>query len=110
VDDDAQVLDLLALALGEDHAVRTAQTGAEALRLLDEEGYDLVVLDLSMPGMDGVAVKRAMDGRSYQVPVLLLSGEADLRDRAEELAASDYLAKPFCCKELSRRVAGLLSA
>jgi diguanylate cyclase len=88
VDDDRQILLILEAVLGEEHVVRTTTRGAEALRLLEQEHFDLVVLDLAMPGMGGDLIKREMDARGCRTPVLLVSGEADLPDRAAQLAVA----------------------
>ncbi len=91
------------------YAVLTASDGTEALKLASEHPLDLVLLDIGLPGPDGLAVLEAVR-RENQVPVLMISArgrEAD-RVRALDLGADDYLTKPFGVAELLARVRALL--
>ncbi len=87
-------------------AVDGAGNGGEGLRLALVERYDLVVLDLLMPGLDGLSVLRELQRKRPQLPVLILSARADLSTRLQgfALGASDYLSKPFALDELIARV------
>src|ERR1051325_5763648 len=89
--------------------VLSAADGSEALKVAAEHPLDLVLLDISLPGPDGLAVLQAVR-REMQVPVLMISArgrEAD-RVRALDLGADDYLTKPFGVAELLARVRALL--
>jgi two-component system, OmpR family, KDP operon response regulator KdpE len=91
------------------YTVLTAADGAEALKVVAEHPLDLVLLDIGMPGPDGLAVLEAVR-RDMEVPVLMISArgrEAD-RVRALDLGADDYLTKPFGVAELLARVRALL--
>jgi two-component system KDP operon response regulator KdpE len=84
-----------------------AATGEEALELLDRHHPDLILLDLVLPGIDGLAVCRAIrQDRHLDVPILILSaqGDEDAKVEALDLGADDYLTKPFGTKELLARM------
>lgn len=108
VDDDSGILATLKRNLElEGYAVVTAETGGEALSRLD--GVDLVVLDLNLPGIDGVEVCKRIR-YTNDVPVLMLTARDQIGDRVEGLdaGADDYLVKPFAAEELLARVRALL--
>src|SRR3954471_6474798 len=90
-------------------SVLTATDGAGALRLARQQDPDLVVLDLSMPGMDGLDVARALR-RESGLPIIMLTARADESDTLVglELGADDYVTKPFSPKELVARVRAVL--
>jgi DNA-binding response OmpR family regulator len=107
VDDDAEVRDLVTYTL-EDHEVRTASDGDEALREIAAEVPDVVILDIMMPGTSGLKVLELLraDPVTAALPVILLTAkaqEADL-DRGYAIGADDYVVKPFSPLELARRV------
>lgn len=85
------------------------QNGLDGLHLAQEEGYDLVILDVMLPGMDGWQVVKALR-KSLDTPVLFLTAREDLADRIKglELGADDYLVKPFAFAELIVRIRALL--
>jgi two-component system KDP operon response regulator KdpE len=89
--------------------VLTAADGSEALKLIDERPFDLLILDIMMPGPDGLAVL-ARVRRDMDVPVLMLSARGRERDKVEALdaGADDYLTKPFGVEELLARVRAAL--
>ena len=115
VDDDETVRDLVAFKLETAgyHAI-TAEDGSVALDLVHREQPDMVILDVAMPGLDGLSVCYELHSSSAtaQIPVLMLSG----RDRQVDIdlgltvGADDYLIKPFSPAELIRRVRWLLLA
>jgi len=110
VDDDPEILDLLRRGLAiEGFDVRVAADGDAALRTLAEHPTDVVVLDVMMPGLDGLAVIRHIR-ESSDVPVLFLSARERVRDRIAGLNAGgdDYLPKPFAFGELVARLRALL--
>ncbi len=110
VDDDPEILDLLRRGLLiEGFDVRVATGGEAALQALAERPTDIVILDVMMPGLDGLAVlKRIRD--TSDIPVLFLSARERVRDRIAGLDAGgdDYLPKPFAFGELVARLRALL--
>lgn len=109
VDDDRSILSTLQRLLElEGYEVLTAETGGEALQRFDN-GVDLVVLDLNLPGIDGVEVCRRIR-YSSTVPVIMLTARDQVEDRVGGLdaGADDYLVKPFAGEELLARVRALL--
>jgi two-component system phosphate regulon response regulator PhoB len=113
VEDEPDILAVLAYQLAQaGHSVRTALSGGDALRLVEIDPPDLIVLDLRLPEMDGLEVLRTLRAReeSRGIPILVLtalSGE-EHRVRGLELGADDYVAKPFNPRELLLRIEGLL--
>ncbi len=92
------------------HAVDWAQDGAEADEILRDTAYELVVLDLTLPEMDGVAVLKNLRARREAVPVLVVTARSEINDRVSVLdhGADDYLVKPFDFREFEARVRSLL--
>jgi two-component system response regulator MprA len=110
VDDDPRITSLLRRALrAEGYEVRTANDGSEGLARARERTPDLVVLDLLMPGIDGLDVCRRLREES-DVPILILTAKDETGDRVRGLdsGADDYLVKPFALDELLARVRALL--
>jgi DNA-binding response OmpR family regulator len=93
----------------EGYTVRVAHDGPQALRAADEERPDLVVLDLMLPGMDGLEVCREIQKTDW-VPVLMLTARTEEADKVAGFAvgADDYLTKPFSLRELTARVKAIL--
>jgi two-component system, OmpR family, response regulator MprA len=111
VDDDAPIRRMLERALGaEGYEVTTAAGGGEALVSIDRSAPDLVVLDVAMDGLDGLAVCRRIRGKGLSLPVLMLTARDGVPDRVAGLdaGADDYLVKPFATDELLARVRALL--
>ncbi|MFN8647263.1 MAG: response regulator transcription factor [Gemmatimonadales bacterium] len=111
VEDDPGIAEGLRLNLAlEGYAVRVAATGSEGLALARSWPPALVVLDLMLPGMDGMQVLRTLREEGNQVPVLILSARGDETDRLRgfRLGADDYVVKPFSLPELLARVAAML--
>lgn len=94
----------------EGYQVTHVESGEAALKHLDEQNCALVILDLMLPGIDGLEVCRRLRKRGNQVPILMLTARSEEQDRVAGLSegADDYLAKPFNLKEFLLRVAGLL--
>jgi two-component system, OmpR family, response regulator MprA len=111
VDDEAAVRDALSRTLRfEGYEVGLAADGDCALRLVRGREPDAVILDVMMPGMDGLAVCRALRASGSQVPVLMLTARVSVDDRVAGLdaGADDYLVKPFALRELLARLRALL--
>ncbi|MFZ6768850.1 response regulator [Undibacterium sp. Di26W] len=111
VEDHIELSHWLAKALRDAHlTVETAQNGADADALLHTQEYALVILDLSLPKMDGLEVLKRMRARGSKAPVLILTARGGLNDRVHGLnsGADDYLPKPFELAELEARVKALL--
>jgi two-component system OmpR family response regulator len=111
VDDDQEIRTLLAEYLERNgYRVSTLPDGRELARALEEHAVDLVVLDLMMPGPDGLTLCRDLRAKS-RLPVLILSARGEDVDRIVglELGADDYLAKPFHPRELLARIRSILS-
>jgi two-component system response regulator MprA len=111
VDDDAPIRRMLDRTLSaEGYAVETAADGGEALAAVERSTPDLVVLDVGLPGVDGLSVSRRLRSKGLAVPVLLLTARDSVRDRVAGLdaGADDYLVKPFATEELLARVRALL--
>ncbi|HEY2939583.1 MAG TPA: response regulator transcription factor [Gaiellaceae bacterium] len=112
VDDERAVRDSLRRALElEGYEIELAENGREALdRLASGTEPDAVILDVLMPGMDGLEVCRTLRRNGSRVPVLMLTARTEVEDRVEGLdaGADDYLTKPFALEELLARVRALL--
>jgi two-component system, OmpR family, response regulator MprA len=111
VDDDAPIRRMLDRTLSaEGYAVATAADGGEALASVERSTPDLVVLDVGLPGIDGLSVSRRLRAKGLAVPVLLLTARDSVHDRVAGLdaGADDYLVKPFATEELLARVRALL--
>jgi two-component system KDP operon response regulator KdpE len=110
VDDEAPMRKLVATNLkASGYNVRSAADGLEALQLLEEHQFDLLLLDVNMPGPNGLQVLEAAR-RNGELPILMVSARCRERDKIEalDLGADDYLSKPFGIGELLARVKALL--
>lgn len=111
VEDEPRMAALLVRGLTEDgYRVEVAGDGADALWRLGEFSYDAVVLDLMLPGVDGIEVCRRLRERRMWVPVLMLTARDSVDDRIRGLdaGADDYLTKPFSFGELGARIRALI--
>ena len=110
IDDDARLFELLSSYLEQNGvSVKGAPDGTKGLALLDEGGFDAVLLDVMMPGIDGLEVCRRIRQKS-NVPVLMLTAKGDETDRVVglEIGADDYIAKPFSPRELLARIRAVI--
>jgi len=110
VDDDVKTVELVKLYLNRDgYRVLTAYDGVEALRLAREGYPDLIVLDIMLPGIDGLEVCRTLRDES-DVPIIMLTARTTDQDRLTglNLGADDYVTKPFSPRELAARVRAVL--
>src|SRR5581483_7006038 len=106
VDDEQSIQTLLSYPLRkEGYQVVQATDGRQALERFEEQPFDLVVLDLMLPKVDGLEVCRQLRGRS-SVPIIMLTARSDEIDKVVglELGADDYITKPFSLREFSSRI------
>ncbi len=111
VDDDPRITDLLRRVLAyEGYSIASAASGSEALNRSLERPPDLVVLDIMLPGLDGLEVAQRLRAAGDNVPILMLTARDTVADRVKglETGADDYLVKPFAPEELVARVKALL--
>ncbi|WP_341502755.1 two-component system response regulator OmpR [Gallaecimonas sp. GXIMD4217] len=111
VDDDMRLRSLLERYLVEqDFQVRSAANGEQMDRLLERENFHLMVLDLMLPGEDGLAICKRLRQKDEHLPIIMLTAKGDEVDRiiGLELGADDYLPKPFNPRELLARIKAVL--
>ena len=113
VEDDHDIAELIAHYLEKaGHRVERLTSGSDVMPRLWKQPADLVILDLMLPGMDGLLVCQALrsDPATASIPVIMLTARGEESDRVSglELGADDYVTKPFSPKELSARVTALL--
>ncbi len=110
-EDDSALASFVKKGLDAEHyAVDVAADGEQARAMASEFDYDLVILDLNLPRLDGIAILRSLRARKPSLPILVLTGRNRVEDRVQclDLGADDYLAKPFSFTELSARIRALL--
>jgi DNA-binding response OmpR family regulator len=115
VDDQDDIREMARLVLtGAGYEVTTASSGREALKLVRERRYDLMLLDINMPEMDGWSTLRLLraDDATDDLPVAMFSVKSEVRDKVAGLkdGAIDYITKPFGVDELASRVSRILAA
>ena len=111
VDDDVRTVDLVKAYLNRDgYRVSTAYDGNEALRLARETAPDLIVLDLMLPGINGIEICRTLREENSEVPIIMLTAKSTGSDKLVGLnsGADDYVTKPFSPRELAARVRAIL--
>ena len=111
IDDEASIVDSVATVLRyEGFDVDVASTGRSALAKAQESRYDLLVLDVMLPDLDGLEVTRRLRADNIDVPVLFLTAKADVEDRVAGLSVGgdDYVAKPFSLIEIVARAKAIL--
>jgi len=110
-EDDTALASFVRKGLESEHyAVDVSGDGEQARSMAAELDYDLVILDLNLPHLDGVAILRYLRTRKNSMPILVLTARNKVEDRVQclDLGADDYLAKPFSFSELSARIRALL--
>jgi two-component system, OmpR family, response regulator len=111
VDDDAGVRDMVAEYLTQHgYTVRSAAGGAELDRLLASDAAELILLDVSMPGEDGLTIARRLRAANANLPIIMLTAMGDVIDRVVglEIGTDDYIVKPFDLRELRARIGAVL--
>lgn len=111
VEDEIELCDKVCEGLTIDgYAVDTCYDGGEAQELICVENYDLVILDLNLPGMDGIDILKSIRESNNEVKILILSARGSISERVKglEMGANDYLVKPFAFEELEARIRNLL--
>jgi two-component system OmpR family response regulator len=111
VEDDVSLSDgITRILLGAGHAVEARASGSDALEATRSRRFDLMLLDIGLPGIDGYEVLRRLRGAQDATPVLVLTARDHVNERVHglDLGADDYLAKPFAMAELGARVRALL--
>lgn len=111
VDDEESIVTLLQYNLEQaGFDVSTAMTGKQAMEKAEAESFDLIVLDLMLPEMDGLEVCKSLRGNKIMTPILMLTAKDDEFDKVLglELGADDYLTKPFSPREVTARVRAIL--
>jgi DNA-binding response OmpR family regulator len=111
IEDDKKVADSVRQGLEELHyQAQVSRTGEDALKQIDGTKFDLVILDLGLPGKDGLDVLRDIRTRKVRVPVIILTARDTIDDRVKGLdhGADDYMVKPFAFSELVARIHALL--
>ncbi|MDD5209344.1 MAG: response regulator transcription factor [Elusimicrobiales bacterium] len=110
-EDEKKIADFIRRGLKEEgYAADIASTGQEALTLAEENPYDLLLLDVMLPGLDGVAVCSRLRASGFAAPILMLTAKDRVEDKVKGLdaGANDYLTKPFAFEELLARIRALL--
>ncbi len=110
VEDEKQICDMVAKSLYHaGYEVDTCYDGGEALEYILSENYDLIVLDLNLPGMDGMEILKELRKENDETKVLILSARGQIVDKVEGLdaGANDYMEKPFHLQELEARIRSL---
>ena len=111
IEDESDISQLISLHLSQDDTqVVCSNTGTDGLRKAKEGSWDLIILDLQLPGMDGLDICRYLRSQSQYVPILMLTSRSSELDRVLglELGADDYLTKPFSLIELQARIKAVL--
>lgn len=110
IDDDRAVRETLEMVFSEEHECHTADRAEQAMELLEFQNYDLVITDMSMPGLGGLEVLRRIK-RRHTIPVIVISGRPDeYEEPALKIGAFAFFAKPFHLDELEGAVSAALAA
>lgn len=110
VDDEPQIIDFLRMGFSyEGFAVRVATTGPQALESITAQPPDLIILDIMLPGLDGMSIAQRIR-QAHDIAIIMLTAKDDVEDRVAglDIGADDYVTKPFAFKELMARVRAVL--
>ncbi len=110
-EDDPAIASFVKKGLTAEHySVDVSTDGEQARAMASEFDYDLVLLDLTLPRLDGVMILRHLRVRKPSIPILVLTGRSQVEDRVQclDMGADDYMSKPFSFSELSARIRALL--
>ena len=111
IEDDEVLIDGLTDTLSSSgYRVASVTTAAKAKHLIQAQGFDLIILDLGLPDMDGLQLLRQLRRQKIALPIMILTARDDMKDRIEGIShgADDYMTKPFELKELEVRLQALL--
>ncbi|WP_024620127.1 response regulator transcription factor [Metaclostridioides mangenotii] len=110
VEDNKELLETISSELNNFFETEVSRDGEEALYLINQKIYDLIVLDLMLPNLGGMEILKSMRDNNIEVPVLILTAREELDDKVEafKIGANDYLTKPFYMEELVARVYAIL--
>lgn len=110
VEDNKHLLEDIERSLRDSFEVETQSDGEEALYMIEQKIYDLIVLDIMLPGSNGITILRNMREKNIDTPVLILTAKETLDDKMEAFntGANDYLTKPFYMEELKARIFAIL--
>jgi DNA-binding response OmpR family regulator len=111
IEDERDIADLISLHLRDhDYGVRVARDGPTGLRAASAERWDLIILDLRLPGIDGLEICRRIRANAEPVPILMVTSKSSELDRVVglEVGADDYVTKPFSILELMARVKAIM--
>jgi two-component system response regulator PilR (NtrC family) len=110
IDDDPAVRQMLDMLFSETHECHTADRAEQALQLLEFQKYDLVITDISMPGLGGIEILKLIRQRHLTTPVIVITGRADqYKDTAIALGAFAFFAKPFSLVDLEHSVSNAIT-
>ncbi|WP_027701942.1 response regulator transcription factor [Metaclostridioides mangenotii] len=110
VEDNKELLETISSELNYYFETEVSRDGEEALYLINQKIYDLIILDLMLPNLGGMEILKSMRDNNIEVPVLILTAREELDDKVEafKIGANDYLTKPFYMEELVARVYAIL--
>jgi DNA-binding response OmpR family regulator len=104
VDDDPDIGEALEHLLGHTYGVARAENGYSAMEKVKAEEYDLILLDLRMPGLDGAGFVKALRRGGNETPILVVSASDHAAEQAHAIDAADYIVKPFHVDELDAKI------
>ncbi|PUE66045.1 response regulator transcription factor [Arcobacter caeni] len=111
VEDDVMLNEMITeYIISTGHAIKSVKTGSESLDILEKEKFDLLILDINLPDIDGFTILEKMHEQKRMIPTIYISALIDIEDisRAFDLGCFDYLKKPFHLKELTLRINKIL--